>query len=409
MSNTFGRFLLGAILATALWFTVQALRTKELASAGTTTRGTTATEAQTPDSRRDPAQENRWWLRRAEAPSDEIDRAAKLNHLPDELIRAVIWAESNGDASAVSRTGRRGLMGLTRQIAADMYVHDLVDPAQNIQGGARYLRFLANQFGGDMLLTVAAYHAGPAVVHEYHGVPPIEATREYCKKVLAYYRQLKGQAPQKPAQVVKVNDSGEERKAAEALAAARSVRDGPRRDLVQVAPPSTADAVSSRDSSAAEPSNAAGSSSELLSLLAGVAPAAGKLVLVLELKSRLASFDSGVDPGVFSNAVRVYLKKLLPRSRVLTHENIQMLVQAQGKDLADCEGECEVETGRRVGADLVVTGELVRVGKRIKLELRIHDTASGELLGGATAAGANVDDLDQSVPGAVRDLVGGLR
>src|SRR5205085_3887051 len=107
------------------------------------------------------ARTGRWWERRSDAPPDEIDRAAQLYNVPAELVRAVIWAESAGDASAVSHRGAVGLMQLMPRTAGQMYVDDPVDPRQNIQGGTRYLRTLANQFGGDMLLTVAAYNAGP--------------------------------------------------------------------------------------------------------------------------------------------------------------------------------------------------------------------------------------------------------
>jgi soluble lytic murein transglycosylase-like protein len=66
-------------------------------------------------------------------------------------------------------------------------------------GGTRYLRYLANQFQGDMLLTIAAYNAGPDAVRKYNGVPPFEETRTYCKRVLAYYRQLKARQASKLA------------------------------------------------------------------------------------------------------------------------------------------------------------------------------------------------------------------
>lgn len=129
--------------------------------------------------------------RRTDAPPDQIDKAAALYKIPSELVRAVILAESDGNAGAVSHRGAIGLMQLMPHTAGQMYVDDPVDPAQNIMGGTRYLRVLANQFGGDMLLTVAAYNAGPDAVRKYGGIPPYEETRQYCKKVMAYYRQLK--------------------------------------------------------------------------------------------------------------------------------------------------------------------------------------------------------------------------
>jgi len=135
----------------------------------------------------------RWWEKRSDAPPDEIDRAAALYNVPAELVRAVIWAESAGDAAAISRAGAIGLMQLMPRTAGDMYVEDPVDPAQNIMGGTRYLRWLANQFKGDMLLTLAAYNAGPEAVRKYGGVPPFDETRQYVRRVVAYYQQLRAQ------------------------------------------------------------------------------------------------------------------------------------------------------------------------------------------------------------------------
>ena len=135
----------------------------------------------------------RWWEKRSDAPPDEIDRAAALYNVPAELVRAVIWAESAGDAAAISRAGAIGLMQLMPRTAGDMYVEDPIDPAQNIMGGTRYIRWLANQFKGDMLLTLAAYNAGPEAVRKYGGVPPFDETRQYVRRVVAYYQQLRAQ------------------------------------------------------------------------------------------------------------------------------------------------------------------------------------------------------------------------
>jgi len=135
----------------------------------------------------------RWWEKRSDAPPDEIDRAAALYNVPAELVRAVIWAESAGDAAAISRAGAIGLMQLMPRTSGDMYVEDPVDPAQNIMGGTRYLRQLANEFAGDMVLVLAAYNAGPEAVRKYGGVPPFDETRQYVRRVIGYYQQLRAQ------------------------------------------------------------------------------------------------------------------------------------------------------------------------------------------------------------------------
>ena len=133
----------------------------------------------------------RWWEKRSDAPPDEIDRAAKIYNIPAELIRAVIAVESAGDTAAVSHRGAVGLMQLMPETAGQMYVEDPIDPAQNIMGGTRYLRQLANDFGGDMVLVLAAYNAGPDAVRKYKGIPPYDETRQYVKRVLDHYYQLK--------------------------------------------------------------------------------------------------------------------------------------------------------------------------------------------------------------------------
>ncbi len=80
-----------------------------------------------------------------------------------------------------------GLMQLMPRTAASMGVRDPFDPRQNILGGARYLRVLANKFNGDLVLTIAAYNAGEGAVVRYHGVPPYAETRRYVQRVLRYY------------------------------------------------------------------------------------------------------------------------------------------------------------------------------------------------------------------------------
>lgn len=121
-----------------------------------------------------------------------VRQAAASNNLPEALILAVIAVESNFDPRAVSEKGAAGLMQLMPATARDMYVGDVFDPEQNIHGGSRYLRVLANQYGGDMVRMLAAYNAGPDAVRRAGGtVPNIPETREYVRKVVALYRAYK--------------------------------------------------------------------------------------------------------------------------------------------------------------------------------------------------------------------------
>jgi soluble lytic murein transglycosylase-like protein len=86
-----------------------------------------------------------------------------------------------------------GLMQLMPGTARDMYVRDVWSPEENIDGGARYLRTLANKYDGDLMKTLAAYNAGPEAVKRAGGVPSYPETQEYVKKVIDLYGKLKRQ------------------------------------------------------------------------------------------------------------------------------------------------------------------------------------------------------------------------
>ncbi len=127
-------------------------------------------------------------LRRASQYDDNIRAAAERYGLPVPLLKAVMAVESNFDPSAVSDRGATGLMQLMPATARDMYVIDVYDPGQNIEGGARYLRHLHDQFGNDLVKVLAAYNAGPEAVRRSGGaVPPIRETQDYVRKVLTLY------------------------------------------------------------------------------------------------------------------------------------------------------------------------------------------------------------------------------
>jgi hypothetical protein len=104
-----------------------------------------------------------------------------------DLIKAIIMAESGFDPNAVSRKGARGLMQLMPATAEALGVEDPMDPEQNIDGGVRYFKDLKKQFGGNIILTLAAYHAGISKVKRCGGVPQSEETRRYIRRVLQYY------------------------------------------------------------------------------------------------------------------------------------------------------------------------------------------------------------------------------
>lgn len=117
-----------------------------------------------------------------------ISRYSRQHQLHPALIRAVIKAESGFDPQAVSRAGAIGLMQLMPQTAIRLEVRDLYDPDDNIGGGTKYLRQLLDRFRGNLPLALAAYNSGEHTVDRYRGVPPIDETRQYVKKVIHYYR-----------------------------------------------------------------------------------------------------------------------------------------------------------------------------------------------------------------------------
>jgi len=84
-------------------------------------------------------------------------------------------------------------------VERDMRVGDIWDPRQNILGGTRLLRVLANRFGGDLVRTIAGYHAGAGAVERYGGVPPYETTQVYLKLVLREYYELQAKEARESA------------------------------------------------------------------------------------------------------------------------------------------------------------------------------------------------------------------
>ncbi|WP_437946802.1 lytic transglycosylase domain-containing protein [Sorangium sp. So ce296] len=120
-----------------------------------------------------------------------IRQAATLYQIPEELVRAVIKCESDYDPRAVSPVGAQGLMQLMPETALRMQVRDPFDARENIFGGTRYLRILANLFNGDLDLTIAGYNAGEGAVMRYGGIPPYEETQAYVTRVRTYYARYR--------------------------------------------------------------------------------------------------------------------------------------------------------------------------------------------------------------------------
>jgi soluble lytic murein transglycosylase-like protein len=132
---------------------------------------------------------------RAQRYDEHIKEAAQLYQLPEAFIRAIVLVESNFFPDVISDAGAMGLMQLMPATALNMGVLDAFDPRQNVLGGTRYLRVLANRFSGDLVLTVAAYNAGEFAVQKYRGVPPFAETRRYVRRVLHHYYAFRNTTP----------------------------------------------------------------------------------------------------------------------------------------------------------------------------------------------------------------------
>jgi len=100
------------------------------------------------------------------------------------LIYAVIRQESGYDPYAVSHKGAKGLMQLMPATAKRFGVKDVFDPAENVQGGVKYLRQLLDRYDGDRRLALAAYNAGEGAVDRFGGVPPYRETQDYVDRIV---------------------------------------------------------------------------------------------------------------------------------------------------------------------------------------------------------------------------------
>ena len=118
-----------------------------------------------------------------------IASSARTHGVAPELVASVIAVESNFNPNAVSWKNARGLMQLMPGTAERFGVKNVLDPQQNIDAGTRYLKELLLKYDGDLVLTLAAYNAGPDRVEQYRSVPPYRETRDYVRRVIAKYRQ----------------------------------------------------------------------------------------------------------------------------------------------------------------------------------------------------------------------------
>ena len=121
-----------------------------------------------------------------------IVESGKRNSVDPLLLYSIMHQESRFKSRAMSYKGARGLMQLMPGTAVRFGVTNVWDPKQNIEGGARYMRFLLDLFGGDVELALAGYNAGEGAVMKYgNQVPPYSETREYVRRIGRRYSLIR--------------------------------------------------------------------------------------------------------------------------------------------------------------------------------------------------------------------------
>ena len=122
----------------------------------------------------------------------QINAAAASNGIDPALLKGLVSQESGFNPNARSGAGAAGLTQLMPGTAAALGVTNPLDPAQSLQGGAKYLREQLDRFGGDEKLALAAYNAGPGAVQKYGGVPPYAETQNYVTSVMGKAAAFRG-------------------------------------------------------------------------------------------------------------------------------------------------------------------------------------------------------------------------
>ncbi len=118
---------------------------------------------------------------------DIINSACDRHGIDPSLVHAIVKVESDFNPYALSRKGAMGLMQLMPQTAVDMNIKNSFNPAENIDGGVKYLRYLIDRYEGNLSLALAAYNSGETAVKRWGTIPPFKETQNYVKRILKIY------------------------------------------------------------------------------------------------------------------------------------------------------------------------------------------------------------------------------
>ncbi len=130
--------------------------------------------------------------------SELVEKTSKAHNVDPLLVDSVIKVESNYNPNAVSPKGAQGLMQLMPPTAQMLGVNDSFDPAENIEAGVKYLKYLQDLYKDDRL-ALAAYNAGPGAVDKFKNVPPYPETQKYVESVGKKYGEARGALEKKTA------------------------------------------------------------------------------------------------------------------------------------------------------------------------------------------------------------------
>ena len=122
--------------------------------------------------------------------ADLIGPTARRVGVSEALVKSIIKAESAFNPNAISGKGALGLMQVMPATAKDMGL-DASEPAQNLEAGTRYIKWLLARYSkgkNGMAKAIAAYNAGPGAVDKHHGIPRFRETRTYVARVLKYFK-----------------------------------------------------------------------------------------------------------------------------------------------------------------------------------------------------------------------------